>query len=230
TGSDINLYVSSWIVQSAAITANGLGLHGTGTFTLNNTGNNVATLAGGESSARLGSLSFTDASGGLTIGTVSTKTGIFASGTVFVETLSGNITLAQSISTTNTSATAITLNADKNTAIAALTGGNIIVTGSPTITTGSGGIARLFSGSDPNSPGLTALAGGSANVRIFADETTSTFSPVLSANNVYAIYRVALGAGDLTIVASGGDALGSTWTYNAGVVATITTPVRINAS
>jgi hypothetical protein len=28
----------------------------------------------------------------------------------------------------------------------------------------------------------------------------------------------------------GGDALGSTWTYNAGVVATITTPVRINAS
>jgi hypothetical protein len=95
--------------------------------------------------------------------------------------------------TTNTSATAITLNADKNTAIAALTGGNIIVTGSPTITTGSGGIARLFSGSDPNSPGLTALAGGSANVRIFADETTSTFSPVLSANNVYAIYRVALG-------------------------------------
>ncbi|MFM8489893.1 MAG: hypothetical protein ACKOCH_26440, partial [Bacteroidota bacterium] len=69
TGSDINLYVSSSIVQSAAITANGLGLHGTGTFTLNNTGNNVATLAGGESSARLGSLSFTDASGGLTIGT-----------------------------------------------------------------------------------------------------------------------------------------------------------------
>lgn len=230
TGSDINLYVSSWVIQSAAITANGLGLHGTGTFTLNNTGNNVVTLAGGESSARLGSLSFTDAGGGLTIGTVSTKTGIFASGTVFVETLSGNITLAQSISTTNTSATAITLNADKNTAIAALTGGNIIVTGTPAITMGSGGIARLFSGSDPNSPGLTTLAGGSANVRIFADETTSTFSPVLAANNVYAIYRVALGAGDLTIVASGGDALGSTWTENAGVVSTITTPVRINAS
>ena len=230
TNSDINLYATVSVTQSAAVTANGLGLHGTGTFTLNNTANNVATIAGGESGTRLGSLSFTDASGGLTIGTVSTKTGIFASGTVFVETLSGNINLSQSISTTNTSSTAITLNADKNTAISALTGGNIIVSGTPTVTVGVNGIARLFSGSEANSPGLTNLAGGSANVRIFADETTTTFNPVLTGSNVYAIYRVSVGAGDLTIVASGGDALNSTWVYDAGVLSTITTPVRVNAS
>ncbi|MFN5364352.1 MAG: T9SS type A sorting domain-containing protein [Bacteroidota bacterium] len=230
TNNDISLNATGAVTQTAAITANKLALNGTGTFTLNNTGNNIATIAGGTSGTRLGSLSFTDASGGLTIGTVGSNNGVFASGTVLVETLVGNLTLSQSISTTNTTSTAVTLNAEKNAAIGISTGGNIIVSGSPTITTGSSGIVRLFSGFEAYSPGLTALAGGQANVRNNADETTTTYSPALAGNNTYAIYRAGAGTGDLTIVASGGDAINTTWGYNNGVVFTITTPSRINAS
>ena len=69
------------------------------------------------------------------------------------------------------------------------------------------------------STGLTALAGAS-NVRYNYDETTTTFNPVLSANNKYAIYRTALGYGELNIVSSGGDAEGTTWTYANGVITT----------
>jgi len=193
TNNDISLNATGAVTQTAAITANKLALNGTGTFTLNNTGNNIATIAGGTSGTRLGSLSFTDASGGLTIGTVGSNNGVFASGTVLVETLVGNLTLSQSISTTNTTSTAVTLNAEKNAAIGISTGGNIIVSGSPTITTGSNGIVRLFSGFEAYSPGLTALAGGQANVRNNADETTTTYSPALAGNNTYAIYRAGAG-------------------------------------
>ncbi|MFM8372660.1 MAG: beta strand repeat-containing protein, partial [Bacteroidota bacterium] len=230
TNNDISLNATGAVTQTAAITANKLALNGTGTFTLNNTGNNIGTIAGGTSGARLGSLSFSDASGGLTIGTVGANSGIFASGTVLVETLTGNLTLSQNISTTNTSSTAVTLNAEKNAAIGVSTGGNILVSGTPTITTGSNGIVRLFSGFEAYSTGLTALAGGQANVRNNADETTTTYSPALAGNNAYAIYRAGAGTGDLTIVASGGDVINTTWGHNNGVVFTITTPSRINAS
>ncbi|WP_164732899.1 YDG domain-containing protein, partial [Flagellimonas marinaquae] len=189
TLSDINLHATGTVTQTAALTADGLGLHGVGTFTLTNTGNNVVTLAGGESAAKLGSLSFVDAADGLEIGTVN-PTGIFATGPVLIETLDGDITLSQSILTDDTSTDAIILNAGKNTAAGTTTGGDIVVSGSPTLTTGSGGIAKLFSGSDANSTGLTTLVGGNTNVRTQVDETTTTFSPVLSSNNAYALYRM----------------------------------------
>ncbi|MCF8416443.1 MAG: T9SS type A sorting domain-containing protein, partial [Crocinitomicaceae bacterium] len=71
---------------------------------------------------------------------------------------------------------------------------------------------------------------GSSNVRNNYDETTSTFSPVLSANNRYAIYRTSAGVGDLTIVSSSGDAINTTWSYDNGVINTITSPVFILSS
>src|SRR5210317_1714234 len=46
-----------------------------GDVNLNNTSNNISTIAGGDNTTRLKSLSFTDASGGLTIGMVN-PTGI----------------------------------------------------------------------------------------------------------------------------------------------------------
>ncbi|MFM7089439.1 MAG: beta strand repeat-containing protein, partial [Bacteroidota bacterium] len=230
TNNTINLHATGAVTQTAAITASNLGLHGTGTFTLNNTGNNVSTLAGGESSTRLGSLSFTDASGGLTIGTVGTKSGIYASGTVLVETLAGDLTIAQNISTTNTTSSAIIANAGKSAAIGWLTGGDIKISGSPAINMGTGGIAKLFSGFDLNSTGLTTLVGGESNVRVNADETTTTFAPVLAANKLHAIYRTATGTGDLTIVSSGGDVEGSTWIFDNGIITTISSPVNIRDS
>jgi autotransporter-associated beta strand protein len=191
TNADIQLQATGTVTQSAAITANGLGLYGTGTFTLTHTGNNVQTIAAGESGTRPASLSFTDASGGLTIGTVGTKVGVYASGIISVATLSGNINLTQNISANDGSSDAIILNAGKSSAIGDASGGDIIVSGTPIVTTGVGGIAKLFSGSYTNSTGLTALAGGTSNTRYGVDETTTIFSPSLSSNNSYSLYRVA---------------------------------------
>ena len=187
TNSDINLHATGNVTQTAALNANGLGLNGTATFNLNNTSNNVQTLSGGNATTKLASLNFTDATGGLTIGTVGSNSGIAALGTVLVETLNGNITLASDV--TNTTVNTIIVNAGKNAAIGSATGGNIIVSGTPTVSTGANGIAKLFSGSNSNGTGLTDLVGGSSNVRFEVDETTTTFNPALQGGNVYALFR-----------------------------------------
>jgi hypothetical protein len=231
TSNNVTLTAATAVTQTAPITANGLALNGAGTVTLNNTSNTIETIAAGTTGSRVGSLSLTDASGGITVGSVGSATGINTNaGVILVETLSGNINLNESISTNNTTTSAVILNAGKSSAIGNSAGGDIIVTGTPTITMGTGGIAKLHSGLEMSSTGLTTLVGGASNVRNNYDETTTTFSPVLSINNKYAIYRTALGVGDLTIVSSGGDALDSTWTYSNGIISTKTTPVNINAS
>lgn len=230
SGSDVSLYASTAVTQSQPIVSSGLSLNGTGTFTLTNTSNNFTTLAGGAVGSLLGATQITDVSGGLTIGTIASNSGLSGSSTIRVETLADDLTFAGSISTTSTSTDAVILNAAKNNAIGIGIGGDIIVSGAPTITMGSGGIAKLFSGLESTSTGLTSLAGGSSNVRNNYDETTTTFSPVLSANNKYAIYRTSAGVGDLTIVSSNGDAINSTWSYENGIINTKTTPVNILSS
>jgi gliding motility-associated-like protein len=230
TNNTINIHATGAVTQTAAISASNLGLHSTGTFTLNNTSNNVTTLAGGESSTRLGSLSFTDASGGLTIGIVGTKSGIYSSGTVLVETLNGDLNIAQNVSTSNATSNAIILNAGKSAAIGALTGGDIKISGSPVIAMGTGGITKLFSGSEGQSTGMDEFIGNPQNIRNVADETTTTFVPALEVNKIYGIYRTSRGKGDLTIVSSGGDAEGSTWVYENGIITTISSPVNIRDS
>lgn len=192
TGGAITLESLGAVTQTAAITGGDLSLIGTGTFTLNNTSNNIATVAGGTNAVRLGNLSLTDASGGLTIGSVGSTNGLTTSGTISIETLAGDLTLSQNVVTTNTTANAIVLNAGKTEAIGTTTGGNIIVSGTPSVTTGTGGIAKLFSGSDAGSTGLTTLVGGASNTRGGVDETTSTFSPVLASNGKFALYRATL--------------------------------------
>ncbi|MFM1772879.1 MAG: hypothetical protein RLZZ71_2021 [Bacteroidota bacterium] len=230
TNDNLSVKASGAVTQTASISAIGISLSGAGSFTLSNTSNNFGTLAAGTSSSRIGALSLTDASGGLTIGTVGSISGIYSSGLVSVETLTGNISLTQPVSTTNTTSSALIINSGKSSAIDASEGGDIIVTGSPTITVGTGGIAKLFSGMESNSTGLTTLVGGSSNVRTGYDETSSSFSPTLSANNAYAIYRALEGEGDITIVTSGGHAEGTSWTYSNGVISTLTSPILINAS
>ena len=188
TNNTVNLFASGAVTQTGAITANSLGLNGTGTFTLANSANNFVTVAGGNTTTKLSSLSLIDANSGLTIGTVGSESGITASGLISVETLSGDLTLSENISTTNTTSNAIILNAGKSSAIGTTTGGDILVTGTPTITVGTGGTAKLFSGSSTASTGLSTLVGGTANTRLDADETTTTYNPALSAGT-YAIYR-----------------------------------------
>lgn len=116
-------------------------------------------------------------------------TGITSTGPIKIETLEGNITLSENLATDDTTADAIILNAGKTAAIGTATGGDIIVSGIPTLTYGTGGRAKLFSGRNTNSTGLTALAGGVANTRVNVDETTATFSPVLAVDTSYALYR-----------------------------------------
>ena len=189
TNSDIHLYAINAASQSAALTANGLGLHGTGVFTLTNTSNNVINFAAGEVSSQPAAISFTDASGGLVIGTVGTLTGTVSVGNIFIETLTGNLTVSKNMQTASTSPDAVILNAAKNESIGTLTGGNILVTGSSTITTGNGGIVKLFSGDPTTSNGLVNLVGGVGNAYFLVDETTSSFSPNLVSGNKYALFR-----------------------------------------
>jgi autotransporter-associated beta strand protein len=154
TSSYVDLYATGAVTQTAAITASGLGLHGTGAFTLNNTGNTVGILAAGDAITKVGNLSFTN-SGALTVGTVTSPTfsatGITSTGTVLVETLSGDLALNQNISTTNATDSAVLLNAGKSAAVGTTTGGNILITGPPSITAGTGGTIRWWAAAQADS-------------------------------------------------------------------------------
>jgi hypothetical protein len=238
TGSDINLYASGAVTQSAAITANGLGLHGAGTFALTNASNNMVTLAGGNGVTALGSLSLVDASGGLTIGTVNSEDGLTVTGDVLVETLDGNINLTEAVTSASASNTvtgytgAIVLNAGKNTAASTSTGGNIDVSGNGAVTADNG-IVKLFSGSQANSTGLVSLVGGLSNTRGDEDENAGAFSPALTSGGEFAIFRACNGSevtalsGTQYVLTGGertftitGDA-GGEWTSDATGVATV---------
>ncbi len=173
------------VTQGGALRANGLALLGTGgTYTLTNTGNDVVTLA-----ADTGSLDFVNASA-LTVGTVGAVSGVQATGTVKIETQSGDLTVAQNIDTSDASSSAVILNAGKSTAAGTATGGNVVLSGSPTITTGAGGRSVVYTGSVAGSTGITALVGsGSGNFRYNSDESSTGYTTALGASGLHAIYR-----------------------------------------
>jgi hypothetical protein len=111
---------------------------------------------------------------------------------VSIGTLTSDLTLSQNVATTNATASAVILNAGISTAAGTSSGGNLLVTGTPTVSVGSGGMAKLFSGSIGDSTGLTALVGsGSGRFRYNADETTNfaTGSWTNLGAGVNAIYR-----------------------------------------
>jgi autotransporter-associated beta strand protein len=106
-----------------------------------------------------------------------------------VSTTSGNLTLGDDIAVTSTGTDAMIFNAGSSTAAGTSTGGNIIISGSPTFTTGSGGRMTYYTGSISGSTGLTSLIGsGSHRFRYNSDETTTNYSAALSSGK-YAIYR-----------------------------------------
>ena len=112
-----------------------------------------------------------------------------ATGLIDIASRTGDLTVSQNISTGNSTASAIKLNAGKDAAAGTATGGNIIISGTPTITTGAGGFATLYSGSITGSTGLATLVGsGSGRFRYNSDETASNFTTGLTAGK-NAIYR-----------------------------------------
>jgi filamentous hemagglutinin family protein len=168
----ISIYSSGTVTQTAALTAPSLALYGNsgaGNFTLNNASNNIGTIA----ASGVGNLSYWD-SNALTIGTVGATNGIAASGTVDIQTLTGDLTVAQNVSTTNTTSSAVLLNAGKSTAAGTASGGNVVLSGSPTIGGGAGSTVKVYTGQltstdNPNSWGTQGLG----RFRYNADEATN---------------------------------------------------------
>ena len=198
---------------SGQITAASLLLQGGGNVTLDNTSNSVATLAGST-----GSLTYYNA-GAMTIGSVNGVGGISASGVVDVATQSGDLTLSQAATTTNATASAMALNAGRSAAAGSAAGGNLVVSGG-SVAVGSGGTAKLYTGSVASSTGLTALVGsGSGRFRYNSDEVSTNYSTAL-ATGVAAIYRERPSASVTLNNASSiyGDALPTLTSTNAGLV------------
>ena len=177
---------SSSITQTAAIKAASLELLGTNaTHTLTNTDNHVTTLAGNSKA-----INYVNGSA-LTLGAVNAITGVNATGDLSIATQTGNLTVAENVSTTATTATALVLNAGKSTvvgaAVGADVGGNIVVSTGKTVSVGSGGTAQLMTGSitgDTSAAGLAAAG----NFRYNSDESNTNYNTALS-RGVNVIYR-----------------------------------------
>ena len=182
----LNATSAASITESATtvISADKLLLSGAGaTYTLTSGTHTVNTLA-----ADTGSVAYVD-SDALSIGTVGASSGIAATGTVSIATASGDLTVAQNVSTTDATSAAVELNAGAATAAGTATGGDIILSGSPSVSIGAGGRATLFTGSVSGSTGVTSLVGsGSGAFRYNSDESASNFTAALGAGR-YAVYR-----------------------------------------
>ncbi|QGJ18996.1 S-layer family protein [Polaromonas sp. Pch-P] len=107
--SELTLNTAGTSTQTAAITATGLELLGTGTHTLNNAGNAVTTLAGNTGNAEYSQ------AGALTIGTVNTA-GLTASGKVLVRATgaAGDITLNNTVTSGSAASDSLVLAAGRN--------------------------------------------------------------------------------------------------------------------
>jgi filamentous hemagglutinin family protein len=136
----------------------------------------------------------------LTVGTVDSTHGVTARERVYISTVNGgNLTVADNIHSGDTSSWAINLRADALVAAGTATGGNVIIdlTNHPTITTGTGGKASLYTGSLAGSTGVAEsaanagdglLAYGSGRFRYNSKYDVSNFSATLG-SGLYAIYR-----------------------------------------
>lgn len=178
---NMSFETNGFVIQTGAITASSEKitlLGATGSAALTNSANNIQTLA-----ANTGAIHVVN-------NAALTLENIQAAGGIQIETLTGNLTITDDISSDNTGATAIRLYADANKTAGDPSGGNIIVSGSPVVTTGAGGRASFYTGSVAGSTGLLALVGGTSNARENVDAFTATFTPALG-TGMYALYREA---------------------------------------
>ena len=110
------------------------------------------------------------------------------SGTLTVDA-DNDLTVGANLTTSNTGNSAIVLTAGKNDAAGTSSGGQVMISGSPTISTGGSGRTTFLTGSVSDSTGLTTLVGsGTGRFRYHSDETTTNYTTALSTGK-YAIYR-----------------------------------------
>ena len=181
TGNTLTLNSTGNVTQSAPITATNLSLLGGGNYTLTNINNAIETLAANSA----GSLSLINSSA-LIIDTVNSISGISASGAIDIATYNGNLTVNRPISTTNTTSSALRLNA--GSIETTTTDANIIVGASGSFSVGANGIAKFFTGSIAGTTGLSTLI-SAGNFRYNSDESVSNYTTPTTAAGKYAIYR-----------------------------------------
>ncbi|MEI7841229.1 MAG: MBG domain-containing protein, partial [Methylococcaceae bacterium] len=156
------------VTQSAPITATNLSLSGSGNYTLDDSSNKISAL----SADGIGSLNFVN-SDAFSIGE---KGIVNATGEISLATITGDLTLAQNVITSGKS---IMFNAGSSTEAGTSTGGNIVISGAPTITAGR---VTFYSGEAVNSSLANYIPAGHFrynNVAIADSNATGN----------YAIYR-----------------------------------------
>jgi filamentous hemagglutinin family protein len=186
----VNMTGSGTITNTGAVAVSKLNLNGsTSAATLGNTSNAIGTLA-----ANVASLSLVNSSA-LTIGTVGATNGMTATGAIDIATLSGDLTVSQNVTSGNTGTSALVLNAGKSAAAGTATGGNIVLSGSRTFTTGGGGRTILYSGDSSASTGLSSLVTTAGGTLTYSADEAATPVPT---GGTHAIYR---GSAPVTITA-----------------------------
>jgi filamentous hemagglutinin family protein len=176
------------------ITANQLLLRDFGTVSFNNNANNVIGTLAAQNVGRL----YVQNNGALTVGSVTDKDsvvvdGITAREKIWLETITGDLTVGRNISTSYADPYSIDLVAGNTRAAGYTTGDNIVINPTYTITAGTQanpGRVLLYTGSLANSTGLAALVGSaSGNFRYNSTRSTSNFTSALGSTGTYAIYR-----------------------------------------
>ena len=180
------------VTQTQPILATELMLRGPGTFTLTNDGNTVGTIAGGPAGEHLGTVSYVDSSGGLTIGDVGGVSGVTATGAISILTRSGDINLTRPVQSNLASGDAVRLSANSLATVDDVGDGDIKVSGTGQISIESGARALLFSGAAATSTGLSNLAGSVSNIRTRVADTLdpSGIEPALAPTGLFVLYRV----------------------------------------
>lgn len=146
-------------------------------------GAGTVTFSGGVGATK--ALASLDVSGG----SVTVANGARTSGTLAIDALSGNLAITGAINSSDTTSSAIILNAGASATAGTAAGGDIVVGGGTSIAVGAGGRATLFTGSVSGSTGLAGLIGsGSGRFRYNSDETGTNYTTVLG-TGAYGIFR-----------------------------------------
>ena len=208
TSNKLTLSTAGTSAQTAAITATGLELLGTGSHTLDHAGNAVTTIAG-----HTGSVNYAQA-GALTIGTVNTA-GLSTTGKVLVRTTdaASDLTVANTVSAGSAASDALVLAAGRNF---------INSSGNATpLTTGSGGRYLVYS-TDPaaNTFGSMTSPGNAFNRSYAANGPADASMTSIAGNRfVYSVQPTINVSGDnKTKFYSGADPA-LTYTVASGLVA-----------
>lgn len=211
TNSNLEIVSSGEVTQTARILANNLILNGSGSFTLQNASNNVSTITAGSNVSKVGTVKYTDASGGLTIGQVGSQSGIYSTNIVEIATLDDNLTISSPIVTTKSSGDSLLLYADQGSTANSSGTGNIIFSGSGSMSIESGARALIYSGARSSSTGLVSAVSGESNT-LSEVATTTSIPSGLNSTGKYAFFRL---KGDQTL----------TWSPTNTTVSTSASPL-----